>query len=220
MVLHAKPNARRSTMDNRTVYLPIKPDSDTKVYRLTTQSSVYLLGIVDVAGRTFACLLGQSGNTNGSVAMRDSDPMIGERSLWGVSPEHWIGHSLTVATLRTSEIREVTRDISPEGVAAITRATQSTPALARSSTRATAIVTGQRPSGVSGAEPADASRPRPYPESHVEFAEMAASCFRILLRRPDLFDDVASDLLLSRRLDLALADSALLLECLAQMRRR
>ncbi len=198
----------------KTSFHSVRPGPSTKVYRVTTQSSVYLVGLLEVQGRRFAVLQGEAGTRNESLTMRDSDPQIGDRSLWTVAPQDWVGQPLTIATMTTSPIRSVVQDHSAESVALI-RATQSSPALSQNQVRATAIVTGQR------AAPRDEAQPQPttYPETHVEYAESVAAYLRALLRRSTLFADVAQDSMLSRRLEVALADAVLSLERLAKSRR-
>ena len=96
----------------RTTVYSVKPGNDATVYRVTTQSSVYLLGVVMHRGRRFAVLFGDEDGPHAELSMRDSDPLIGERSLWDVSSAEWVGHRLSVATMTTSAIRSVIRDSS------------------------------------------------------------------------------------------------------------
>lgn len=210
---------------SKTVFITPLSGSDTKVYKISTVSSVYLLGLLEVGGRRFAVLIGQPGTHNAGVVMRDSDPQIGERSLWDVpDPQGWIGELLTVATLRTSTIQAVVLDLSPQSNAAMIRATQGSPIEQPIATsRATAILTGQRSSSTSGEQAEEAAyqaAPITYPESYVDNAETAASYLRYILRRSTLFEDVASNPVLQRRLDVALADCVVCLERLAANKRR
>src|SRR5258706_2743172 len=79
------------------------------VYRITTESSTYTISIHEERNRKYALVRGASGTDREHVVVRDSDPRIGERSLFDVHYTEWIGQPLDVATMRTSPIVSATR---------------------------------------------------------------------------------------------------------------
>ena len=79
------------------------------VYRIETQSSIYLLAFHESGENRTAVLQGQPGGKNEHVVVRDTDPRIGERSLWTVPPNEWVGYALCLATMTTSPVRSVMR---------------------------------------------------------------------------------------------------------------
>lgn len=89
----------------------------SKTFRLVTQGSVYILSIHEKRGRQHVILRGEQGGERENVVVRDSDPRLGEYSLFDLEPQEWVGHCLEVATLTTSEIKEV--EIEPHQIRAI-----------------------------------------------------------------------------------------------------
>jgi hypothetical protein len=77
------------------------------VYRVTTQSSVYIVGIHEARGRKFVIVRGEPGTDRENVVVRDSDPRIGEHSLFEVTVDRWPGNVLEVATMTSSTIVSV-----------------------------------------------------------------------------------------------------------------
>jgi hypothetical protein len=74
------------------------------VYRVTTESSVYIVGFHKEHGRTFVVVRGLPGTDREHVVLRDSDPRIGEASMFELSPAAWVGKSMRVATMTSSTI--------------------------------------------------------------------------------------------------------------------
>jgi hypothetical protein len=90
-----------------------------KVYRVKTQSSEYIVGIHEQRGRKFVIVRGAPGTDREHVVVRDSDPRVGDRSMFELPIAEWPGCSLEVATMTTSTIVSVTAESDPEAVAAV-----------------------------------------------------------------------------------------------------
>jgi hypothetical protein len=89
------------------------------VYRVKTQASVYLVGFHEAKGRRFILVRGEAGTDREHVVIRDSDPRIGDRSMFEVPIAEWPGKSLEVATMTSSTIVSVTAEHDPNAVAAV-----------------------------------------------------------------------------------------------------
>lgn len=89
------------------------------VYRVKTQSSEYIIGVHEQRGRKFVIVRGQAGTDREHVVVRDSDPRIGERSLFDVPVAEWPGHVLEVATMTSSAIEVVVVETDPAAIAAV-----------------------------------------------------------------------------------------------------
>ena len=103
---------------NQTVFGDLRQRA-LAVYRVRTQSSMYILGIHEVRGRKFVIVRGEPGSDREHVVVRDSDPRIGEQSLFEVPPEQWIGKSLEVATMTSSQIVAVDVEKDPHIIALV-----------------------------------------------------------------------------------------------------
>jgi hypothetical protein len=89
------------------------------VYRVKTRSSEYLVGVHEQRGRRFAIVRGAPGTDREHVVVRDSDPRIGERSLFDVPIAEWPGQVLEVATMTSSTIEAVIAEADPQAIAAV-----------------------------------------------------------------------------------------------------
>jgi len=89
------------------------------VYLVKTLSSEYLVGIHEQRGRKFVIVRGAMGTDREHVVVRDSDPRIGDRSLFEVPIAEWPGHVLEVATMTSSTIASVVAESDPQAVAAV-----------------------------------------------------------------------------------------------------
>jgi hypothetical protein len=216
------------------------------VYRVTTQSSVYLVGFHEERGRQFIVVRGLPGTDREHVVLRDSDPRVGEASMFELPPQAWVGKPMEVATMTSSEIVAVVVETdraligsvggdSPSARNAWARGSQLAPQSSPRSpdrpagapelgrgTNPTVPVAASRGVGhdvVIGQPPQMPAREPevPYPRRHVLYAENAAAYLRSIARRDRLFDDVAADRELKARLTRSLDDCAELLE---QIRRR
>src|SRR5688500_12271997 len=88
-------------------------DRAKAVYRVETQSSVYVVGFHEAKGRKFVIVRGEPGTDREHVVVRDSDPRIGERSMFDVPIAEWPGHELEVATMKSSTIVSVISETDP-----------------------------------------------------------------------------------------------------------
>lgn len=89
------------------------------VYRVKTQASVYVVGFHDDKNRRFVIVRGEPGTDREHVIVRDSDPRIGDRSMFEVPVAEWPGKSLEVATMMSSTIVSVTVENDPTAIAAV-----------------------------------------------------------------------------------------------------
>jgi hypothetical protein len=89
------------------------------VYRVRTRSSEYLVGVHELRGRKFVVVRGEPGTDREHVVVRDSDPRIGDRSLFEVPIEQWPGQVLEVAMMTSSAIEAVVVETDPQAVAAV-----------------------------------------------------------------------------------------------------
>jgi hypothetical protein len=78
------------------------------VYRVTTESNVYILGFHEERGRRYVVVRGLPGTDREHVVLRDSDPRIGDVSMFEVPPHQWIGRNMDIATMSSSEVTAVT----------------------------------------------------------------------------------------------------------------
>lgn len=89
------------------------------VYRVKTQASLYVVGFHEDKGRRFVIVRGEPGTDREHVIVRDSDPRIGDRSMFEVPVTEWPGKSLEVATMTSSTIVSVTAESDPNAIAAV-----------------------------------------------------------------------------------------------------
>lgn len=89
------------------------------VYRVKTQASVYLVGLHEDKERKFVIVRGEPGTDREHVVVRDSEPKVGDRSLFDVPVAEWPGKSLEVATMVSSPILSVAIESDPISIAAV-----------------------------------------------------------------------------------------------------
>lgn len=89
------------------------------VYRVKTRSSEYIVGIHEQRGRKLVVVRGKPGTDREHVIARDSDPRIGDRSLFDVPVSDWPGLVLEVATMTSSTIDSVVVEADPVAIAAV-----------------------------------------------------------------------------------------------------
>ncbi|MFT3691793.1 MAG: hypothetical protein QM831_01545 [Kofleriaceae bacterium] len=87
-------------------------------YRIQTESSVYTVTIHEERGRRYVLVRGEPGSDREAVVIRDSDPRVGDKSLFDLHYTEWIGKQLDVATMMTSTIVAATRLVTPAGATA------------------------------------------------------------------------------------------------------
>jgi hypothetical protein len=179
-----------------------RDQSGWTVYRIHTAASQYTLGVFDGSGgaRRVAVLQGTS-SSGDRVNAQDSDPRItGGRSLFDVPSSEWVGAALEIGTIHTSIIRSV-------GPETNERATLS-------------VLTGTDVTHSRYDAPREEGRSRPperssYPETYVEYAESAATCLRAVYAKTELRRDLNGHPDLERRMGVALAECALVLQATA-----
>src|SRR4051794_483587 len=93
-------------MTNKTVFRDVQQGA-LAVYRVTTASSVYIVGFHEERGRRFAVVRGLPGTDREHVVIRDSDPRVGDASMFELSPQAWLGKPMEVATMTSSPITAV-----------------------------------------------------------------------------------------------------------------
>jgi hypothetical protein len=192
-----------NTFDEKTTFGDLHQTA-AKVYRITTQSSTYLLGMYPTGTRRGVVVRGEPGSDKEHVIVRDSDPLVDGRSLWDLPPLQWVGHVLQAGTMKTSRIQSV-NEATDEKTLNLFRNV----GLADASSDADEVTVFRAPAKPPERQP----RARPaYPESHVEYAEGAATCLRAIQREESLFDDVAGNTLLEDRLRVALVGCAVALD--------
>jgi hypothetical protein len=91
---------------NQTVFGDLRQRA-LAVYRVKTRASVYIVGVHEARGRRFVIVRGEPGGDREHVVVRDSDPRIGEHSLFELTVDKWPGHTLEVATMTSSQIVSV-----------------------------------------------------------------------------------------------------------------
>lgn len=89
------------------------------VYRVKTQSSEYLVGFHEQRGRKFVIVRGAEGSEREHVVVRDSDPRVGDHSMFELPIEEWPGRALEVATMTSSTIESVVVEADPRVAAAV-----------------------------------------------------------------------------------------------------
>ncbi|MEO8843531.1 MAG: hypothetical protein ABI591_09430 [Kofleriaceae bacterium] len=78
-------------------------------YRVQTEASTYTVSLHEERGRKYALIRGEAGGDRENVVVRDSDPRVGEQSLFELHYTEWVGKPLDVASMRTSPIVAATR---------------------------------------------------------------------------------------------------------------
>lgn len=91
----------------------------TVVFRVQTQASVYLVGFHEANGRRFVVVRGEQGTDRENVVVRDSEPRVGERSMFEVPIAEWPGKSFEVATMQSSPIVSVAPETDPVAIQAV-----------------------------------------------------------------------------------------------------
>jgi hypothetical protein len=89
------------------------------VYRVTTASNVYILGFHEERGRKYVVVRGLPGTDREHLVLRDSDPRIGDASMFAVPPHAWIGKPMEIATMSSSEVTAVTIEVDRAAIASV-----------------------------------------------------------------------------------------------------
>lgn len=203
----------------------------THIVRVTTLQSLYFVAFHDERGRRYVVVRGQEGSDRENVVVRDSDPRIGDESMFDLAIEKWIGQVMEIATMRTSPITKT--EVEPAASTSLRAKLQfqiepppgldASPRMMPGLGRGTNVAHAQ-PRPVSPAPAADLLKgavaaaevarqvvvgdPQiPYPQRHVVYAENVAAFLRSIHRREQLFEDLAHDPGLRTRYLRALEDA-------------
>jgi len=205
---------------NRTYFGDLRVQA-VSVYRVQTESSVYFVAFHEERGKKYVVVRGQAGTDREHVVVRDTDPRIGDESLFDVAPADWVGKSLEVATMRTSPVLNVYREGDPapppphhQFKAPAPGGMGDTPRIVPVGARGTHV-------GSSQAAPHELARQLvvgqadnapPYPLRHVVYAEDVVTRLRSIHRRDRLWHDLSHDRELRERLLRALDQATQLLD--------
>lgn len=206
---------------NRTYFGDLRVKA-VDVYRVQTESSVYHVAMHEERGRKYVVVRGQAGTDREHVVVRDSDPRIGDASLFDVLPQDWVGQPLEIATMKTSNVVSVYREGDPAPPprhhnfkAPAPSGMGDTPRIVPVGARGTHV-------GSSQAAPHDLARQLvvgsqgdpapPYPLRHVVYAEDVVTRLRSIHRRERLWHDLSHDRELRERLTRALDQASQLLD--------
>ncbi len=177
-------------------------DDSTRVFHVKTLSSSYVLGFFDIGGkRPFAMMRGMSQSMGHEIDLRDSDPRVGEASLFATPPEQWIGARIDMAGTKTSPVASATEEKNPVHTQTMIRTLMqpvvTTVASAPASPRPAPQEERKR----------EQRRETPYPENIVEYLEALASTLRKLASNHGTIDDIKLQKQLLARLKVALMNA-------------
>lgn len=144
------------------------------VYRVKTRSSTYTVGLFVKAGeRHVAVLRGRSNGMGQDISAMDSDPDIGDESLFDVPAAEWVGKSIGIGTIATSSVESVERETSHEEITGMARV----------------LATSQGTSRERESAPPELAR---YPLNYVEGIENTAAWLRRIANQPRIMADIAA----------------------------
>lgn len=89
------------------------------VVRVITESSVYILGFHEERGRKYVVVRGLPGTDREHVVLRDSDPRIGDASMFELPPDDWVGKNMEIATMTSSEVTAVMPETDRAAIASV-----------------------------------------------------------------------------------------------------
>jgi hypothetical protein len=89
------------------------------VYRVITESSVYILGFHEERSRKYVVVRGLPGTDREHVVLRDSDPRIGDASMFDLPPHEWVGKTMEIATMTSSEVTAVVPETDRAAIASV-----------------------------------------------------------------------------------------------------
>lgn len=190
---------------------PTRRTEAWRVYRIRTANSEYELEVQEPgAGRRCTVLTKLAGEA-AVQSFEDSQPRVGERCLYEVSPLEWMGQPLAVGTACTTPIQSVdfVRHAPLRTQRAPSSATMAFPPGASRAPHPTPAHAA--PTAASSATPQSWSA---FPLGCVEMLEAAASVLGAVCHRPDLAAALEGNPRLSKRYRLALAQCGVLLETL------
>jgi len=105
-------------MPRKTMFLDLRQVASA-VYRVTTESSTYILGFHEERGRKFVVVRGLPGNDREHLVIRDSDPRVGQASMFELPTSAWIGETMEIGTMTTSAVTAVTAETDRAAIASV-----------------------------------------------------------------------------------------------------
>jgi len=105
-------------MGSKTIFGDFRQHASS-VYRVTTEASVYIVGFHEDRGRPFVVVRGLPGTDREHVVLRDSDPQIGDDSMFELPPRAWVGKTMRVATMTSSAITRAAAEDDREIIALV-----------------------------------------------------------------------------------------------------
>lgn len=190
---------------------PTRRSDAWRVYQIRTANSLYELEVQEGDGPRRCTVLTKL-DEKGAVlqTFEDSQPRIGEKCLYDVSPLDWMGQTLAVGTACTSAVQSV--DF-------IRNSPSRTLRMPAGSSRPATMVFGDSRSNTSAPKRQEsvAEKPpawSPFPLGSVEMVEAAANVLGAVCHRHDLLAALEGNTLLGKRYKLALAQCGVLLETL------
>ncbi|MBL8919835.1 MAG: hypothetical protein JNJ54_13285 [Myxococcaceae bacterium] len=188
---------------------PTRRTEAWRVYRIRTANSEYELEVQEPGGARRCTVLTKLAGEAAVQSFEDSQPRVGERCLYDVSPLEWMGQPLAVGTACTTPIQSV--DFVRHAPLRTQRA---------AATPKNTLVFSEAPARASRPAPApDTAAPAPkswapFPLGCVEMLEAAASVLGAVCHQPSLASALEGDPRLAKRYRLALAQCGVLLETL------
>lgn len=89
------------------------------VVRVITESSVYIVGFHEDRGRKYVVVRGLPGTDREHVVLRDSDPRIGDASMFALPPAQWVGKPMEIATMSSSLVTAVVPETDRAAIASV-----------------------------------------------------------------------------------------------------
>ncbi len=173
------------------------------VYRVQTKSSRYTLGVFGGSAGRRRCAVLRGSSHGEQVNAEDSAPLVGEKSLFDLSPPEWVGHSLQIGTTKTSPIQSVELEDDPIVVTSVTSLAP--------------VVTSSREFEAGSSKRAATTRQwSAYPADMVEYAESAAKLLQAVYAKQDLADDLRAHPKLAQRFKFAVGECFLVLKALGE----
>ena len=180
---------------------------------MKTQSSTYVVGLFDLgSARPFAMMRGMSQGMGHEIDLRDSDPRIGDVSLFEMPPAQWVGQRIDMAGTKTSPVASAVEEKNPVHTDTLIRT------LMQPMPRSVAKTASEPPSPRRQEEgpKREQRREAPYPENMVEYVEVLASVLRNLASNATAIDDIGRHANLVARLKVALMNARVAGEDLAK----
>lgn len=193
---------------------PTRRSEAWRVYQIRTANSLYELEVQEADGPRRCTVLTKLDEKGAALqTFEDSQPRIGEKCLYDVSPLDWMGRTLAVGTACTSAVQSVDfiRN-SPSRTLRVPAATGP----ARPATMVFGSEDSRSMSAPRRQEPVAEKPPAwsPFPLGSVEMVEAAANVLGAVCHRQDLLEALKGNTLLAKRYKLALAQCGVLLETL------